>query len=211
MGKPLTEELVLSRSKAESLEHVKNLNLWGNDIDDIRILREMGNVEVLSLSVNKISTLREFRHCQKLTELYLRKNLISELTEIRYLQNLQNLKVLWLWDNPCAESPNYRHYVISHLPNLTKLDNQAITPEERAHADDHPAIPQNAQPPALKKEIPQRPGTSLESRNRVVKRPKQDESKNENILCAVLALLKELDESGLELVKRDIERKLVNK
>jgi hypothetical protein len=27
-------------------------------------------------------------------------------------------------------------------------------------------------------------------------------------LCAVLALLKELDESGLELVKRDIDRKL---
>jgi hypothetical protein len=27
-------------------------------------------------------------------------------------------------------------------------------------------------------------------------------------LCAVLALLKELDDSGLELVKRDIDRKL---
>lgn len=35
--------------------------------------------------------------------------------------------------------------------------------------------------------------------------------RNENILCAVLALLKELDESGLELVKRDIERKLSQK
>lgn len=35
--------------------------------------------------------------------------------------------------------------------------------------------------------------------------------RNENILCAVLALLKELDESGLELVKRDIDRKLFNK
>jgi hypothetical protein len=32
--------------------------------------------------------------------------------------------------------------------------------------------------------------------------------RNENILCAVLALLKELDESGLELVKRDINKKL---
>lgn len=35
--------------------------------------------------------------------------------------------------------------------------------------------------------------------------------RNENILCAVLALLKELDESGLELVKRDIDRKLISK
>ena len=45
--------------------------------------------------------------------------------------------------------------------------------------------------------------------------PPQQEStnnyRNENILCAVLALLKELDESGLELVKRDIDRKLSTK
>jgi hypothetical protein len=33
-------------------------------------------------------------------------------------------------------------------------------------------------------------------------------NKNENILCAVLALLKELDETSLELVRREIERKL---
>jgi hypothetical protein len=32
--------------------------------------------------------------------------------------------------------------------------------------------------------------------------------KNENILCAVLALVKELDEIELELVKRDVEKKI---
>ena len=32
--------------------------------------------------------------------------------------------------------------------------------------------------------------------------------RNQNILCAVLSLLKELDEGGLEMVKRDVERKL---
>lgn len=32
--------------------------------------------------------------------------------------------------------------------------------------------------------------------------------RNDNVLCAVLALIKELDESSLELVKRDIDRKL---
>lgn len=39
----------------------------------------------------------------------------------------------------------------------------------------------------------------------------QSNQRNENILCAVLALLKELDESSLELVRRDIDRKLGNK
>ena len=33
-------------------------------------------------------------------------------------------------------------------------------------------------------------------------------SKQENILCAVLALLKELDNDALEFVKRDIDRKI---
>ena len=32
--------------------------------------------------------------------------------------------------------------------------------------------------------------------------------KNENILCAVLALIKELNENELELIKRDIDKKL---
>ncbi|CAG9314938.1 unnamed protein product [Blepharisma stoltei] len=210
MGKPLTEELVLSRSKAESLDSVKNLNLWGNDIDDVRILRDMPNVEVLSLSVNKIASLREFRNCPKLTELYLRKNLIADVSEVRYLQNLPNLKVLWLWDNPCAENPNYRQYIISHLPNLSKLDNQAITPEERnSTGDQQPSPSQNGQNLApIKKEEPKRPVTSSESRNRVKRAKPEGEGRNENILCAVLALLKELDEAGLELVKRDVERKL---
>jgi len=36
----------------------------------------------------------------------------------------------------------------------------------------------------------------------------QQEQRNENILCAVLALLKELKESELELVLRDVEKKL---
>jgi len=201
MGKPLTAELVLTRSKSEKLESVKNLNLWGNEIDDVRILREMPNVEVLSLSVNKISSLRDFRHCLKLTELYLRKNMISDLTEIRYLQNLPNLRVLWLWDNPCTEHSQYRNFVIKHLPNLVKLDNQAVSSEERNAALDQGEVPQP------RRESPHRPAEP----KRKNRRPREGDPRNENILCAVLALLKELDESGLELVKRDIDRKLSTK
>ena len=32
--------------------------------------------------------------------------------------------------------------------------------------------------------------------------------KNENILCAIVSLLKELDEKGLEYVKDDVEKRL---
>ncbi len=66
-----------------------------------------------------------------MTELYLRKNLIDNLQDIKYLQNLPNLKVLWLWDNPICQNPNYRQYIIKVLPNLTKLDNAQVTAEEK--------------------------------------------------------------------------------
>ena len=79
MGKELTQELIAMRSKCERLDQVKNLNLWGNDISGVAILRNLLNVEVLSLSVNKITSLNDFKYCSKLTELYLRKNLISDI------------------------------------------------------------------------------------------------------------------------------------
>lgn len=39
----------------------------------------------------------------------------------------------------------------------------------------------------------------------------QQEGRNENILCAILALLKELGESELDLVRKDIDKKIIMK
>lgn len=216
MSKPLTADLILQRTKANSLDAVKNLNLWGNDIDDVRILKEMPNIEVLSLSVNKISSLKPFQYCKKLTELYLRKNLIADLSEIKYIQQLPGLKVLWLWDNPCAEVPNYRETVLAALPNLVKLDNQAVTPEERAQSSVVPssAPPRNRreekkeveyreEPPKREKEISPAIKEIPRSRQR-----KEQDSKMDNVLVAVLALVKELDDNSLEVVRRDINKRL---
>lgn len=51
---------MFSKCKCDNLVSIKNLNLWGNDIDDMKLLRSIPNVEVLSLSVNKISSLKDF-------------------------------------------------------------------------------------------------------------------------------------------------------
>ena len=62
------------------------------------------------------------------------------------------------------------------------------------------------------KDLDEQPLTNLGmGSNRNSQNGSSNNYRNENILCAVLALLKELDESGLELVKRDIDRKLFNK
>ena len=131
----MTPDLISAKTRCDNLLLIKNLNLWGNEIEDVRLLRQMPNIEILSLSVNRISSLKEFANCKKLQELFLRKNNISDLEELRYLIDLPDLRILWLLDNPCSEQENYREIVISTLPNIRKLDNNDVTVEERKHAE----------------------------------------------------------------------------
>ena len=104
----LTPDFILQKCKNDRLTSIKNLNLWGNKLEDISALAEVPNMEICSLSLNNISSLKVFQHTKKLKELYLRKNLISDMRELKYLVSLTNLKVLWLWDNPICQHPLYR-------------------------------------------------------------------------------------------------------
>jgi len=245
MGKELTFNMIIQRTRSDKFDSIKNLNVWGNDLDDISIIRELPNLEVLSLSVNHISSLKDFAACPRLTELYLRKNDVVDLAEVQYLTSLKQLRVLWLWDNPCSQSPNYRSIVIKLLPQLVKLDNTEITPEERQAATKVPIdfsyeaeSCSKERVEEVKRESPAKPAAreylkkksepvsvmmgDVEEKPVLVKRQKTlqasntnmeypQENRSENILCAVLALLKELDVKGLELVKRDVDRKIAAK
>lgn len=132
----LTEEMVIARSKQSDLGAIKKLNCWGSELSDVSIIRRMRGVEVLAFSVNRISTLTDFENCINLQELYLRKNNLTDIDELMYLQNLPKLKNLWLEENPLVDSagPNYRQIVLRALPNLKKLDNVDVTPEEVSEA-----------------------------------------------------------------------------
>jgi len=127
----LTKELIIDKCKKENFNEIKNVNLWGNDLSDMTMIRQLQNIEVVSLSVNKISTLVDFSYCTKIQELYLRKNQIEDIREVRHLSNLKNIKVLWLSDNPCSSVENYRLYIIKMLPQLVKIDSHEITDDER--------------------------------------------------------------------------------
>ena len=134
MSKKLSRELIAQKVRSDRIESIRNLNLWGSNIEDISIIREMPSLEIVSLSVNKIRTLKPFANLDNLRELYLRRNLISNLNEIKFLTDCQNLSVLWLSENPICDNPNYRSVVICVLPQLQKLDDITITDEERDKA-----------------------------------------------------------------------------
>lgn len=82
---PLTVDLIVEKCKKQNLKEIKNINLWGSEIDDVSIINQLPNIEVVSLSVNKIVTLKPFAYCGKIQELYLRKNKISDIKEIQHL------------------------------------------------------------------------------------------------------------------------------
>ena len=135
MSKALTVELIHMKTKTNRIDSIKNLNLWGNDLDDIGIVGQMQSLEVLSLSVNNISTLKDVQSCYNLKELYLRKNTITDINEVRYLINLRKLRTLWLGENPIADIPKYRYFVIKCLPQIEKLDNDMVTGDDRTKAE----------------------------------------------------------------------------
>jgi len=129
----LTKSDVLAKCKGSSLSDVVNLNFWGRGITNIDIVSELENVETIALSNNCVSSLRVFHGCKKLKELFIRKNSICDLKEIDYLVGLPNLVNLWLTDNPVTNVEGYRRYVIFKLPQLTKLDEVDVLPEERVN------------------------------------------------------------------------------
>ena len=135
MSKKLTRELIVQKIRSDRLGSIKNLNLWGTNLEDISLIQEMPSLEIVSLSVNKIRSLKAFSGLPNLRELYLRKNMICDLNEIKYLTDCENLKILWLSENPICDNPNYRKIVISVLPQLVKFDDIIITEEERKNAD----------------------------------------------------------------------------
>ena len=134
MSKKLSFELVAVRAKNDKINTIKNINLWGLELDDVSIFKNMPNLEIISLSINNLKTLRDFKDLKNLKELYLRKNNISDIKEIKFLSNCNQLKILSLNENPISNNPNYRLNVIKYLPFLDKLDDKIITQSEREMA-----------------------------------------------------------------------------
>lgn len=191
----LSVELVLQKTKVDNLAQVKNLNLWGSELEDVSIVKQMPNLQVLALSVNKISSLAEIGQCPSLTELYLRKNNVRNLGEVKHLGNLPHLTTLWLCDNPCSSHPLYRLFTIRCCPALRQFDNEEVTAQERSkagqltqaemddivaqrgrHAPRREPPPPNAAPPAPSAAPSANLGAANDSGNRRSSRPTSNEA-----------------------------------
>ncbi|KAG5489216.1 hypothetical protein GH5_00080 [Leishmania sp. Ghana 2012 LV757] len=132
--KVLSEKLVLEKTKVQSLGDVLRLDMWGEGLTDISLVAKLPRLEVLALAANNVSSLKPLQGCRMLQELYLRKNKLANLREVTALRALPALSVLWLRDNPCAQHPYYREFVLHCCPGLRQLDGVEVTAEERKAA-----------------------------------------------------------------------------
>ncbi|KXZ50719.1 hypothetical protein GPECTOR_15g403 [Gonium pectorale] len=91
------------------------------------------DLEYLNLAVNNISKLQNLQRCESLKKLDLTINFVSKagLLTVESLRANIHLEELYLLGNPCTDWHGYRQYVVAKLPQLKKLDGQAIKPSER--------------------------------------------------------------------------------
>ena len=188
MSVPLDQEKILQKAKVSSLDEVKSISFWGAQISNVDIVSKMPNLESASLSANHITSLRPFSCCPNLRELFVRRNDISDLSEFEHLKNLKNLRVLWVSDNPVADIPGYRDYIIRTLPQLTKLDEVDIDDAQRQQAN------------SLKK-----------SRPRLLSPTTPDGSITGTFLNVSKELAKELTPQQLDALDAEINKLLNNK
>jgi internalin A len=83
----------------QKLSTLTELDLYDNQISDIKPLESLNNLTLLSLDNNKISDIKPLESLTNLTSLSLHNNLLGD---IKPLESLTKLTVLYLSGNPIA-------------------------------------------------------------------------------------------------------------
>ena len=103
----------LRNLNTNSYEAIKHLDLSFRDIENLKGIEALTNLESLNISNNRISDLSPLESLEKLEILDLQNNLVEDLKPISGLENLQ---VLLIRNNPIAS-----------LNNVQNLYNQLVT------------------------------------------------------------------------------------
>uniref|UniRef100_M3XIF5 Leucine rich repeat containing 72 n=1 Tax=Latimeria chalumnae TaxID=7897 RepID=M3XIF5_LATCH len=127
----LTEVISLARFRM-----LKYLWLNNNKIRRLTCLTKNYRLTELYLNNNELFDITgALIHLTSLQILLLHNNQLTKLEEtVKELREMQYLQRLNLFNNPLAQEPGYRLFVIHHIPSLEILDRQIIRKEEKKAA-----------------------------------------------------------------------------
>lgn len=109
------------------------IDLSDNDIPKLENLPALARLKMLLLSNNRITRVAPEvgKNLPGVDTLVLTNNKISNLAELDHLASFASLRTLSLLENPVTRRPQYRLYVIHHLPELRILDFQKVSKKAR--------------------------------------------------------------------------------
>ncbi|XP_029195766.2 leucine-rich repeat-containing protein 9-like isoform X1 [Acropora millepora] len=115
----LTEELLLKKSKAESLELITVLNLHGNGLSRLQHVACMTSLKKLTVCFNELTRLDEISHMIFLEYLDASFNKITSLEGLKGCSRLKHLDVSW---NQLRNTREELGILRKHVISLTNLD-----------------------------------------------------------------------------------------
>ena len=130
---PFLQTLILYENQIEDLKPgalqapmLRELWLSGNPLKSLDFVQWLPSLEHLHVSDAQIYDATPLKTCGLLQTLDLSFNSVAELVDLAALASCPLMQVLRLNDNPVATLPGYKTALVSALPALRDLDNDAV-------------------------------------------------------------------------------------
>lgn len=124
--------------RIEGLDVLVNLvwlDLSFNNIEVIEGISKLSKLEDLTLYNNRIQRIENMDSLTVLHVFSIGNNDLQDLDNLHYLRQFKGLRTLNLMGNPFCQNPDYKPYVIAHLPSLEYLDYRLIDEKTRSAAE----------------------------------------------------------------------------
>ncbi|XP_077980345.1 dynein regulatory complex subunit 3-like isoform X2 [Glandiceps talaboti] len=125
--------------RIEGLDVLVNLiwlDLSFNNIEVIEGLEKLTKLEDVTFYNNRISVIENMDSLKKLHVFSIGNNDVKPLENVKYLRRFKNLQTLNLSGNAFCDDPNYKAYVVAHIPSLVYLDFRLIDSNTRDSANE---------------------------------------------------------------------------
>lgn len=133
---PMHSPLLRFYHPAYVQDQYESVDLSDNDISKLENFPLSKRLRSLHMSNNQVSFLSSDLPSQlpSLRTLILTNNQIQNIEDLKPLKEMKYLEVLSLSNNPVCKKPNYRLFLIFHVPSLRNLDFTRINMKERQQA-----------------------------------------------------------------------------